>query len=256
MLTWIFFDVGNVILNDDPAQARAFELLHQALLEEGRPMSFEDLLAERRRLWRERGGEASGSFFQVLGQRLLGPEKWPQVLASMTAEIFPRWAEYNPLIPGIREVVAGLRDGFRLGLIANQPAEVVEVLRGHGLWDLFAVRGISALVGYHKPDEAFFTWALAEAGCEAGKALMIGDRVDHDMVPAARLGMKTLRLLLHPADKGYRPQGAFAEAYFREIVSCHEEGDRRPPDPAVPFPTVTAVREIPGKVQLLSGRAA
>ena len=38
MISWIFFDVGNVILNDDPAQARAFLLLYKAINETPNPL--------------------------------------------------------------------------------------------------------------------------------------------------------------------------------------------------------------------------
>ena len=221
MLRWIFFDVGNVILNDDPAQARAFSLLHQALQERGNRMHFDALLAERRELVKEKGREPTRPYFQTLGKRLLG-DAYPDVLAGMAADIFPRWGDLNPLIPGARNVIRELGGKYNLGLIANQPLEVIHVLKAHGLWDCFPVRGISADVGFHKPDPGFFLWALDQAECPPEEALMIGDRLDNDILPARNVGMKTLQLLLHPSVKGYEPEEEFEQAYLKERIYCFE----------------------------------
>lgn len=226
MISWVFFDVGNVILNDDPAQARAFILLYRALAGRGQAMSFDELLAERRKLVRQEGMEPTRPYFQTLGKRLLGDD-YPGVLASMAEDIFPRWGELNPVIPGVPNVIGELKEKYQLGLLANQPREVIDVLKGHGLWDVFTVQGISAEVGLHKPAPAFFQWALDQAGCLPEQALMIGDRVDNDILPARSVGMKTLRLILHPESKGYRPEDPCECAYMSERVSFFNELRRK-----------------------------
>ena len=43
-----------------------------------------------------------------------------------------------------------------------------------------------------KCDPKIFTMALDEAGCNASEAFMIGDRLDNDIIPAKKLGMKTV----------------------------------------------------------------
>lgn len=50
----------------------------------------------------------------------------------------------------------------------------------------------SAEAGCAKPDLRIFTMALDKAGCEARDAIMVGDRLDNDIVPAKKLGMKTI----------------------------------------------------------------
>lgn len=49
-----------------------------------------------------------------------------------------------------------------------------------------------AEVGYAKPDFEIFNIALEQAGCEPSKSVMIGDRLDNDIVPTKKLGMKTV----------------------------------------------------------------
>jgi len=50
----------------------------------------------------------------------------------------------------------------------------------------------SAEAGCAKPDPKIFTAALEKAGCEPEEAIMIGDRIDNDIIPAKKLGMKTV----------------------------------------------------------------
>ncbi len=254
MLSWIFFDVGNVILNDDPAQARAFFLLQKALKKRGSPLSLAALLAERRELVRETGLEPTRPYFQILGKRLLG-RNYPDVLAEMAADIFPRWGELSPRIPGMQEVIHRLQDHFRLGLIANQPLEAIDVLKKLGLWNCFSVHGISADVGYNKPDPGFFRWALAQAGCPPAEALMIGDRLDNDILPAKAAGMKTLHLILPPDAKGFHPKQAYEKAYMREKEYCHLHLRARPKKEEAPWTTAETVEQLLEAAFRLAGAA-
>lgn len=77
--------------------------------------------------------------------------------------------------------------GFRLGVAANQPAEVAEVVRTLGVD--FELVGMSAAWGLHKPDPAFFDRIAAELRLPAEAIAYVGDRVDNDVRPAAAAGM-------------------------------------------------------------------
>ena len=50
----------------------------------------------------------------------------------------------------------------------------------------------SAEEGVAKPDPRLFEIALERASCLPSQAVMIGDRIDNDIIPAKRLGMKTI----------------------------------------------------------------
>jgi len=235
MLKWIFFDVGNVILNDDPTLAQAYRFLYQSLIEKDFQITFNELMEKRYNIMKSMEIEQTGPYFQILGEQLLGKDDWIEVFAKMAAEIFPRWKELNPLIPGIPDVINKLKENYRLGIIANQPSEAIEILKGHNLWDHFEVAGISSEVGYHKPDPDFFTWALKEAGCQAEEALMIGDRIDNDIIPAKRIGFKTIWLKIHPLKKGFDPRDEYEKVYLNEKVRTYDllrqpQGNHEEPD--------------------------
>ena len=50
----------------------------------------------------------------------------------------------------------------------------------------------SAELGCAKPDKEIFEKALELAGCAAQESVMIGDRLDNDIIPAKAVGMKTV----------------------------------------------------------------
>jgi HAD superfamily hydrolase (TIGR01509 family) len=82
--------------------------------------------------------------------------------------------------------------GLRLGLAANQPARVIAELDRYGIGQYFAHREVSGHHGYRKPDVRLFLRALDDLGVTPEEAVMVGDRIDNDIVPARLLGMRTV----------------------------------------------------------------
>jgi HAD superfamily hydrolase (TIGR01509 family) len=91
---------------------------------------------------------------------------------------------YPDALPCLR-ALAGL--GYRLGVAANQPAEVAEVFRALGVD--FELVGMSDTWGLHKPDPEFFARIAAELSLAPEAIAYVGDRVDNDVRPAAAAGM-------------------------------------------------------------------
>lgn len=97
------------------------------------------------------------------------------------------------LRPGIPDLLLHLHSrGPLLGLAANQPARIISALDAHGVGHLFAHREVSGHHGYHKPDVRLFLRACEDLGVEPGDCVMVGDRIDNDIVPARLLGMRTV----------------------------------------------------------------
>ena len=95
--------------------------------------------------------------------------------------------------PDAHNTWAALRDkGYRLGIIANQKLGTAERLESWGLRQYFDVIAASAELGYAKPDKKIFEKAFELAGCIAEESVMVGDRLDNDIIPAKAIGMKTV----------------------------------------------------------------
>ena len=215
MIKWIFFDVGNVILNDDPAMAYFYHEIFQAIQQHDKRVTLAEILAVRERSILV---ERNGRHYEYVMRQYLQNGKWEKVNKRIRKKLAQNWAKLSPLMPAIVPVIEQLAAKFQLGIIANQPREVVPILERYDLLKYFPVHGISQLVGKSKPDPDFFYWALAEAGCQPGQAIMIGDRVDNDIKPARAIGMKTLWLPQPLDKKGYQPKTDFEQRYFESLA--------------------------------------
>ncbi len=96
------------------------------------------------------------------------------------------------VIEGVFEVLDTMRkDGHRTAMIANaNTADARNIIATCGLEDCFDVIVISEEVGIEKPDKQVFQVALDKLGVEAENAVMVGNRIDADIVGANRIGMK------------------------------------------------------------------
>ena len=58
-----------------------------------------------------------------------------------------------------------------------------------------------------KPDLRIFRIALERADCKPEEAVMVGDRIDNDIIPAKKIGMKTV-WIKQGFGKYYKPNSA------------------------------------------------
>ncbi|MBE5901352.1 MAG: HAD family hydrolase [Lachnospiraceae bacterium] len=65
-------------------------------------------------------------------------------------------------------------------------------MQQHGILQFIDLVIASAEEGVAKPDPRIYQIALERSGCKPENAVMIGDRIDNDIVPAKRMGIKTI----------------------------------------------------------------
>jgi putative hydrolase of the HAD superfamily len=166
-----------------------------------------------------------GSFTRRLIRSFLAEDQLEDVRRRATA----RWS-YPPesVQADAHPALERLSGRYRLGVLANQEAWIRETLERDGLARFFELWAISAEVGIEKPDQRLFEHALREAEVPAERCVMIGDRLDNDIIPARRLGIRTIWLL-----RGEAPQ------------------DPSPEQRHVPDGCVKDLIEVPGRLELL-----
>jgi len=127
---------------------------------------------------------------------LLGADDWQLRVDSVEAALggFASGDLYLDAKPAI----AALRDaGYRIAIVANQPAVRSEQLRAIGV-DAEVV-AMSEEMGVSKPDPAFFTRTLELLGSpDAASVAYVGDRMDNDVIPALDAGMRAVWLRRGP----------------------------------------------------------
>jgi HAD superfamily hydrolase (TIGR01549 family) len=97
---------------------------------------------------------------------------------------------------GIPELLEKLsRQGLLLGLAANQPSSTLEKLDRAGILRFFKYRKVSDSTGLYKPDPRLLLHSCEGLGVAPEEAIMVGDRIDNDIVPARMLGMTAIRFV-------------------------------------------------------------
>lgn len=169
-IKWIFFDIGSTLVDESECyRARYAETVKDTDItyEE-----FENKVIEFSKQNKKGDHEAAKHFNLTLS-------KWRKDL-----EI---------LYPDTKEVLKCLFErGYKLGIIANQSLGSEKRLEEWGILKYFSVVIASAEEGVAKPDQEIFLRALSRADCKPENAVMVGDRLDNDIVPANKIGIKTV----------------------------------------------------------------
>jgi putative hydrolase of the HAD superfamily len=93
-----------------------------------------------------------------------------------------------------REVLAALKQRFRIGIVSNFYGNLDRVLAEAGLSEMVDTIADSSRLGIFKPDPGIYRAALAALDVQPGEAAMVGDSLDKDCAPAKRLGLTTVWL--------------------------------------------------------------
>jgi len=190
LISTCFFDVGETIL-DAEAQQDALTEVHRKVLSD---FGFSLTRNEYSRLDEEKIRSFVPSAMHAITWHFARPDV--TLHNEITSEIRSHYGEIRKLgcrlYPGVAGLLKKLADGYSLGLAANAPASVTDVLDGLGVLHWFSHTDVSGSIGIKKPDHRFFETILANADTQASEAIMIGDRLDNDIIPARRIGMKTI----------------------------------------------------------------
>ena len=109
--------------------------------------------------------------------------------------------------PEAEECLRELSKRYKIGIIANQNPGSRERLEKMGLLKYIDIVVASAEEGVAKPDLRIFRIALERAACKPEEAVMVGDRIDNDIIPAKKIGMKTV-WIKQGFGKYYKPNSA------------------------------------------------
>ena len=166
---WLFFDIGSTLVDE----TKVYDDIFQKIAVAG-GVSVEEVKTRAIEFYKQnkRGHR------EVI--RLLGVD-------------YPEWSPlYEELYPDTVKCLQILAKKYKLGIIANQIPGTEKRLEEMGIRRYFDVIVSSAEEGVAKPDPRIFNIALTRAGCAPEQAVMIGDRIDNDIVPAKQIGMKTV----------------------------------------------------------------
>lgn len=168
-IEWVFFDVGSTIIDEHIAY-------------EHRMKDIADL---------------ANTTYSSVYETAMGFYKQNQKGDLETAKLLgvdlTKWhKEDEVLYRDAYECLEILSSRYKIGIIANQSLGTKDRLEQHGILQYIDLVIASAEEGVAKPDKKIFEIALERGNCKPNNAVMIGDRIDNDIIPAKLLGMYTI----------------------------------------------------------------
>ena len=168
-IEWVFFDVGSTIIDEHIAY-------------EHRMKDIADL---------------ANTTYSSVYETAMGFYKQNQKGDLETAKLLgvdlTKWhKEDEVLYSDAYECLEILSSRYKIGIIANQSLGTKDRLEQHGILQYIDLVIASAEEGVAKPDKKIFEIALERGNCKPNNAVMIGDRIDNDIIPAKLLGMHTI----------------------------------------------------------------
>lgn len=190
MISTLFFDIGETILNAE-AQQNALAEVHRKVLGD---FGFSLTRDEYRWLDQEKIRSFVPSAMHAVTWHFARPDV--TLHDNITRELRSHYDEIRQiesrLYPGVDGLLEKLADDYALGLAGNAPASVTKLLKELGVLRWLTHTDVSGRIGIKKPDHRFFETVLSNADTKASEAIMIGDRLDNDIIPARQIGMKTI----------------------------------------------------------------
>ena len=189
----VFFDVGNTLLFPEhektlgPLWKRGHNPTEAQLYAAERVARQEmDLLVSRTR-------KVDQQYWEIYYAHLLNKLGISDVSLRLELVSLARTsANWSRLRPGTAQVLAQIKQEYRLGVISNSDGQMSERLAALGLREYFEQVIDSGKVGYEKPAPQIFQAALSAMSVPAARALYLGDIYSVDYLGAQGAGMKAI----------------------------------------------------------------
>ena len=192
---FIFFDLGQTLVDE----WRFIEYLDNKLLEVlngfGARIDLRNYRAVRDNVIRNRMiGNGSTRELIIEICRLVTQHGYERIIADrLEYDIKYGRRELFRFYYDAEQTLSILSQKYKLGIIANQSRDVLQLLDKFNFREFFNVVIVSSEVNMNKPDPRIFQLAMDRVAKNSKRYVMIGDRLDTDISPANKLGMKTIR---------------------------------------------------------------
>jgi FMN phosphatase YigB (HAD superfamily) len=195
-ITTVLLDAGGVILDETDHEKVRVEIAVEVLRTVVPDMDAEHLYSDL--------DEA----IHVFCPRILAYVLWKHLKPDRVAfdrlhdSFRSRWRERRPpltLMMGLEEELKTISASFDVGIAGQYGRDLLGLLDQSGLLRYFKYRFTQDDFAITKPDPRYLAEIAERCGVDPCECIMVGDRIDNDVIPARHLGMRTVlvRVGLH-----------------------------------------------------------
>ena len=204
LIKGVFFDIDDTLYDSTKLARMARENSIKAMIDAGLNVAGEEELYSRLNdIIRKFGSNYTKHYDELLKEYGV---KWnPRIIAAGVVAYERTKAGYLRPYPGTVPTLIKLKENHSLGVISNGLAvKQWEKLVGLGIHHFFDVVATSEELGCSKPHTRIFEYAMDEVGLKPSECVMVGDRLDTDIVGGNRAGMTTV---LMKTNRKQKPKG-------------------------------------------------
>ncbi|MDR1330024.1 MAG: HAD family hydrolase [Oscillospiraceae bacterium] len=216
MIKNIFLDAGGVILNEDAFENISANIITDIIKCFDRNYSVEN--------YRKDAEEAvyryvPSVYDYILYKNIVNKNDFKELKIKYKEQL----KEQNRfrLMDGIEDFLMRFSKAYNIGILGQYGSGFKKYLEEENILKYFAFSETQDDYKITKPDTRYFEAVLKRYNCKAEESVMVGDRIDKDIIPAKLVGMKTIRVK----------------------AGLHKTQEPRTPD-EMPDLTVDSIREI------------
>jgi HAD superfamily hydrolase (TIGR01509 family) len=187
----VFLDAGGVLLDESDMEAACARVVAGCLAPHVPGYSAERYGEDLAEAVHAHCAQA----YRFVFWKRLAPDR--ALFESAYASFLETWRSRRPplrIMQGIAEELTQLAESFRVGIAGQYGAELLEVLERERLLSCFFWRFTQDDFGITKPDPRYLLRIAEACGVDPQHCVMVGDRIDKDVVPARTVGMHTIRI--------------------------------------------------------------
>ncbi|MDR1636236.1 MAG: HAD family hydrolase [Treponema sp.] len=190
MIQNIFLDAGGVILNEEKFENNSAEIIVQIIKQYNSNYSIENY-------WKDIE-EAVYRFIPkvydyVLYKNIIDVEKFKISKMEYKNKI-GKVNDNFELTDRIEDFLVKYSKYYKIGILGQYGKDFKEFLSNKKLLKYFTYTEIQDDYKITKPDPRYYEEILKKCNCKAAESIMVGDRIDKDIIPAKMVGMKTIRI--------------------------------------------------------------
>jgi FMN phosphatase YigB (HAD superfamily) len=188
MIQNIFLDAGGVILNETAFENNSAEIITD-IIKQYKEYSIENY-------WKDID-EAVYRFIPkvydyILYKNINDIDKTK--IAKMEYKNRIKSKNKFELMHGIEDFLIDLSEKYNIGILGQYGVDFRNFLKDIKILKFFTYKEIQDDYKITKPDPRYFVEILIKCKCKPEESIMVGDRIDKDIIPAKMVGMKTIRI--------------------------------------------------------------
>lgn len=191
----VFFDIDDTLYDSTLQAEMVRKNAIKAMIEAGLEITEEEGLRVLNDIVKKFGSNHPHHFNELLKE--FGYDENPRIIAAGIVAYHTTKSAYLVPFPDTVPTLLRLRDSdYKLGVITDGIAvKQWEKLIRLGLQHFFHTVIISGEIRREKPDIGMFRLAAREVGCLPKEVVMVGDRLDRDILGANKAGMTTIQVV-------------------------------------------------------------